>query len=71
MPLSSILYVNLIKFSENRDKELKLGPCFSSLVKRRKILAAEHLLDCVDIGRNQTIAVIIRELSKFLLGNAS
>ena len=35
LSLSSILYLNLIEFSDNREKKIKLDPCFFNLVKPR------------------------------------
>ena len=73
LPLSSILYIDLIRFSENRDKEFQLGSMhtFFNLAKLRTISLSTHFLNCVHIWRSQTIEAIIGGLSEFLLENIS
>ena len=61
LPLCSILYFNLMEFSENRDKEFQLG--LMPFLKLGTLSPAAHFLNCVHIGRSQTIAAIICGLS--------
>ena len=44
-------------------KNFNSDPCFFKLVKLGTISPAAHFLNCVHIGRSQTIAAIIRGLS--------
>ena len=44
-------------------KNFNSDPCFFKLVKLGTISPAAHFLNCVHIGRSQTIAAIIRRLS--------
>ena len=46
-----------------KAKNFNSGPCLFKLVKLGKISPAAHFLNCIHIGRSQTIAGIIRGLS--------
>ena len=46
-------------FSKIETKNFNSGPCFFKLVKLGTILPDAHFLNCVHIGRSQTIAAII------------
>ena len=63
LPLSSILYVDLIEFSENS--------CFINPVKLRAISPVPHFLKCVQAGTSLSIAEISFRLSKILLHKVS
>ena len=50
-------------FPKIKTKNFNSGPCFFKLVKLGTISPAAHFLNCVHIGRSQTIAAIICGLS--------
>ena len=50
-------------FLKIETKNFKLGPCFFKLVKLGTISPSAHFRYCVHIGRSQTIAAMICDLS--------
>ena len=50
-------------FPKIETKNFNSGPCFFKLVKLGTISPAAHFLNCVHIGRSQTISAIICGLS--------
>ena len=63
LPLCSILNFNLMEFSEIETKNFNSGSCFFKLGKLGTISPAANFLNCVHIGKSQTIAAIICGLS--------